>query len=1616
MPVVSSLSVNPARTSTANVAQVQQASAMPSPPGMDLQRIAKALRTAAVEDNIAMTVLPGLLVASGVLECKTLILEGVDGQVLYGVDIADPACPLEPEHLGRNQLDQAVRIRLEPMRIGLVSKGEFRAIDLQGDAFFKVVIAAVVDCAPQIISDLQVLALRNELAEWVLLNEPLLSRIWEQVHPSVDEVKAQDWSINPASLLMRVGMLACVAASFGVFGGIGPLALGVWYFGMPLASAVHLARTGPDESREQLLLALASRLPGLDDPQLQILMNKLDARMGDLDVTTVVGNVRKLFAQRAPGVMGEELLERMDPGAWVRAAGKNLQRMPDLTPAKTAVGAGLELMVNLGVPCFVPGQMYKAGTVIPPGRQLTHVESREAKPDPRDATGAPLRMPQRTALEAPVNVLLPLAVAVVTDSPSTGLIAGLALAMTSGAQAAPVAQPEVVADKPELHAQTSPAHVNEARESLDKAINALKAQSRELSSNYVNYTALQRTASGVFPIAVSMLSNALISNKRFFELAKESTVQQRVYNRFRIEELESRIRALEREPSSAPMASDDVDTRSLQTAESRSATVLGSDEYIDAMLIKVMQQQRSGNVTIDASVLDQTVTVKVAPRGYKVSNAFVTEEKPYTVREVLLGKHYRTTTVIADVVPSQALRGHPVVPFLKDSTFSGKVAEQCSQDLAALKNDPLYRSNYESTARQRVRGVLTKYLLSSPAGYGHYLVRRWFSGHTHERLVQVDNRVVPHLLALWGKQGALLVSTATGQIYLWAVNDRSDELLRFTRLHLSQLDQQLVTDEQIIAQRFRVSNVDFFTPRLTFLQAHNPYSSLFTAEMAWLDSNLNSAVFTTDEQRANAKLRLEKGLMQFGAALASVALGVFTGGADIPLMLGVGLDLGTGLASLYFDSQLLAQADSAELVRRAEEDIYADKLALIVGAGLGGAAFARPILHTFEQVRTFCADLRQFARLMARQQTTQNAERLGVMTFLRASPRERSLMMAEIGFEPTAAQGTAAWQQVMHLQGSAGVLSSESVSASMRQGWREAFLGSEARQVHTAEDLLALPRGHRVAVVRESDAELVHGSLSLGEGKVSGPGRQAMATEASSNGWRSVDLGEQLTFTEDGIHLQGQRVRVYADASVAEFRGEPLLGPGRAAMTAAEVEAQRSYLHDLPVNNLRAKAKYCRQAINYLQGHGFGDIKVRVMSAWRGERKIVQYVAVGTAPNGRRMVFDLKPALPGKWGNEVLDGSMALPEELWVGAYQKANGWTVKYREFSTFKDAKAFAQKVRGMSPVSYQEGAVLIKAPADYRQVTGRFWQPKGELLEAPPVIDKKYAEHLHQWKFATGVRKTEYELGKKQPVAIPGLPANTQRWSSTELKNWYLRHQAQLTDLHKGAIAQRIDSAVYRETVMKNLLRAGNRFKQFNVQGNAVYRAAPQALVVGTGEGRCLGLVKAMAVALDDGAQNNLVDRLFLFAAEPEAAESVMFKRGVVALNHDALPSRSMTHVSLDGVCTRMKAMPATGYFELGTENHAMLVGKRISQGQAKYYFYDPNTGLVEFERFSDFEALFKHYFADAKLNAAYQVYGSAKAPQFELNSINVAEQSKARLNSRLTTADLSRKTPLIPQAAA
>ncbi|RAW69216.1 hypothetical protein CKY06_17605 [Photorhabdus sp. S15-56] len=292
---------------------------------------------------------------------------------------------------------------------------------------------------------------------------------------------------------------------------------------------------------------------------------------------------------------------------------------------------------------------------------------------------------------------------------------------------------------------------------------------------------------------------------------------------------------------------------------------------------------------------------------------------------------------------------------------------------------------------------------------------------------------------------------------------------------------------------------------------------------------------------------------------------------------------------------------------------------------------------------------------------------------------------------------------------------------------------------------------------------------------------------------------------------------------------------------------------------------------------------------------------------------------------------------------------------------------------------------------------------------VIADAYQHRVHGTAFTDGQRNF-------RDISIPGM---YDRMSALEMKILFLK--GQLTPKQQSALSAHITETSQAEYIDKVLKWTAVYSEDFHRAGSSFDRLVPQdfylSLVGDKSGGRCYPLVRAMAVALANSGEagiNNLVEKLFLAAADPHAGSSTLLKNSLIKLHSDNLEavqaSTTRGQVTLSEVVSLLKKATKTSTFALNTPNHSMMVGSMVGLEGRRYYFYDPNVGIFAFNNTSRFLEAMKHHLVGRKLAAHYGSLGDKLTPIFNLVEIDASKMAKVPVGNDLNVADLTRPDEL------
>lgn len=272
----------------------------------------------------------------------------------------------------------------------------------------------------------------------------------------------------------------------------------------------------------------------------------------------------------------------------------------------------------------------------------------------------------------------------------------------------------------------------------------------------------------------------------------------------------------------------------------------------------------------------------------------------------------------------------------------------------------------------------------------------------------------------------------------------------------------------------------------------------------------------------------------------------------------------------------------------------------------------------------------------------------------------------------------------------------------------------------------------------------------------------------------------------------------------------------------------------------------------------------------------------------------------------------------------------------------------------------------------------------------------------------RKQEFEAGVASPDAV-ALPPDLDNKSLEELKKAFIEGQEEGTFSYKelGALSSRIKKKEQERLIVVTLQKTQEVAHDWQKNGATEVRWAPQGLILtvagDTSGGRCLPLVRAMAVAIDDGkdVEIRFTERLFEAAGEKQRqldkGQHQEFKKEhpmmeTLALLHGGgvdMPRANTTVVNIDKATATLESERGNAYYELNTSRHSMMVAVQQDRaGHRTFVFYDPNFGVARFDHASQLNSALKTHFIKRGLASIYEHVGDDKRmPQFNMAKIDV-----------------------------
>ncbi len=175
--------------------------------------------------------------------------------------------------------------------------------------------------------------------------------------------------------------------------------------------------------------------------------------------------------------------------------------------------------------------------------------------------------------------------------------------------------------------------------------------------------------------------------------------------------------------------------------------------------------------------------------------------------------------------------------------------------------------------------------------------------------------------------------------------------------------------------------------------------------------------------------------------------------------------------------------------------------------------------------------------------------------------------------------------------------------------------------------------------------------------------------------------------------------------------------------------------------------------------------------------------------------------------------------------------------------------------------------------------------------------------------------------------------------------------------GRTAEEIGSLakVIETRMVRNSLESARIFSEQIAAAGGKATLMPQNFYLSQGDlasnGECAALVNTMAIAIQNGRQQTLIDNFFKASIKTNDSKVLAFRKQLNEMHqivrdhfHGVQPVSQMSHIDIGA--TLSKATPPC-MMRVATQNHGLLAGAMLnSNGQKEWFFFDPNFGLATF----------------------------------------------------------------------
>ncbi|WP_413726706.1 hypothetical protein [Sodalis sp. RH16] len=705
--------------------------------------------------------------------------------------------------------------------------------------------------------------------------------------------------------------------------------------------------------------------------------------------------------------------------------------------------------------------------------------------------------------------------------------------------------------------------------------------------------------------------------------------------------------------------------------------------FIDIMLSDIIQ--RDYGLSLTSQDLDKLLTIDIVYTkkvGELEPHKYIAHGE-YSLRKILLREPFKVllkpneseythlTILRTNIKESDKKDFISYLEFIVNGEPSNITAE-IERLLTFFSTSEDINDTYITMAKDRLAIALFSLMTNDTDSTLRNIIELWMDGSIKEKLVGFVSPegqfMVPGIVAITQPTGGLMISLATGAIYLWTPDDASAALKNFIAGHLS-LQHKAWLESVILTPKIDMKACAI-KPPLLLMDAKVLWADLKALEIEKLGEHLSyHPLFSTGPEKSVPAEQASQRLLASGNALSLLAF-FFTGGtsAGCAAMMLSNVVTGTGSA-LY-----LYQAVNAQDRQKRKEAWKSAMLGIMI-IGLSGTTDIYSLIkasgyHGYKLMHEAATQLRDVLTLSDSNSVAK--------AFVKGGARVRAIMLVEALIKENVGQ-----LEILG-QNSVGVMSKvlqicgridahQSRLLSEKSFIAEIF--SQIRSIHDKASLASIPAGYELILLDNETNKSSLMLLSLGNDRFAGFDIKSLTQPAifsSHKGWQVVS-SDDFIFDKNSVMLN--------DGSTATLYAEDLHGASLATlgddMTRHESELAtklRRYCN---------RFKFDGNTINMFSGverfaynNGFYNIRYRALFIFdpvMESQTVRHYVLVAThaevtyiiEPNAEKIRYINIPDI---------EDVMILTEDRWRKCFEKSRSRAlITYKDFLTEQSARDY-------------------------------------------------------------------------------------------------------------------------------------------------------------------------------------------------------------------------------------------------------------------------------------------------------------------------------------------------------